>query len=903
MTFRKILFLAILLLIVLPRVYAQRDSISLITIINKSAQVAASNPIEKIHVHFDKPYYAVGDTIWFKAYLTIGATHQLSGLSNIIYVDVLTAKDSLITSLRLLASGGLASGDVTLAPRLFYKGSYHFRAYTNWMRNAGSSYFFYKNIHIGSALDNIAITKIDISKSPSGIAARINYRSIDGLPYAEKRVSWRLENDGEVVSKGKSVTDNDGLITIATGRAVTNPSPNASIVTVIELDNKKMVTNTFPLAAAFAENDIQFFPEGGELISGIRSKVAYKALKPDGLGADVTGSIIDNTGNEVASFASQHAGMGVFALLPQDGKTYKANVFFADGSKKTFDLPRIRSTGINLAINNSDPDNLSIKVAASAEYFQQHRNKGFYIIAQSGGTIFYTGVSTLQSAVYTALVPKNKFPTGVLQITLLSASGEPLSERVVFIQRNDQLSLSLSANLPVFAARQQVKMTFTAKNKNVPAAGNFSVAVIDESKVPFSENAETTIFSSLLLSADLRGYIEDPNYYFNKVDDNVLANLDVLMLTQGYRRFNYWEVVTNKSRPAVYLAETGMQIIGTLRLNTGQPVFKGVVNLQVPDKNLSLNAVTDADGRFQFSNLLISDPSKVVLSARNNAGYANMMIIVDPPSKQAITASPKTPAEVLLADSALNVYIRNSRKQLESATNLSEVVISGKRPETPTHDDYSNLRGVSFPDQVLGTDKLKNCSFSIVDCIMGQVFGLTHENDNFYIKRAYDKGNKNPVLFFVNGLAIDYAYLTSMNTADIESVDVFLKDGVSGINQLYNTNGIISITTKSHSFTPKSKTAESMSLVLQGNTVTIDPKGFYKARTFYSPKYDRQQNATPILDLRSTIYWNPAVATDKSGSARFDFYNADGKGTYKAIIEGIDVDGNIGRFVYRYKVK
>jgi hypothetical protein len=186
---------------------------------------------------------------------------------------------------------------------------------------------------------------------------------------------------------------------------------------------------------------------------------------------------------------------------------------------------------------------------------------------------------------------------------------------------------------------------------------------------------------------------------------------------------------------------------------------------------------------------------------------------------------------------------------------------------------------------------------------MGRVLGLWLRDGQYYIKSAYDAGNRAPVKFFVNGLAVDDFYLSKLNPADIVSVEVFFTDGVSHLMSFYQCNGIISITTKTRSFNEDQKSADLQALVAQTGNVTLMPKGFYKARIFYSPKYNTQESAIPQgTDRRSTIYWNPNITTDKDGNATFDYYNADGRGTYRAVIEGIDLDGNIGRSVLRYKV-
>jgi hypothetical protein len=885
--------------------FAQRDSISLTTLVTKAEKLSTEHPFEKVYLHFDKPYYAVGDTIWFKAYLTVGAGHQLSGLSNIIYADLINGKDSVVKSLRMSAINGVAFGDIALSRELFKQGNYHIRAYTNWMRNFGVEYFFNKTISIGD-FDNAAVPKISIvrTKKNNGqfISTKVLFKDRDGNAYADKKVSWTVQNEDETISKGRGNTDKNGFITISFTDNTSGSANEKELITVVDLGNKKL-TNSFPIKSAVA-TDVQFFPEGGDLISGVRSKIAFKAVNPDGLGVDVTGTVTDNTGNEVAAFTSQHAGMGIFALLPENDKSYKATVTFPDGSKSDYNLPKVNTDGINLAVNNSDPENLSIKIATNAVYFQQNRNKGYYIIAQSGGAVCYTALAALQSQVYTGVVSKSKFPTGILQVTLFAANGEPLSERIVFIQHNDALNISLNADLKAYTTRQHVKMAISAKNDTLPAEGSFSIAVIDETKVPFDEDAETTILSSLLLTSDLRGYIEKPNYYFNHTDDKKLADLDVLMLTQGYRRFSYTDIFADKYPPTTFPPEKGIQITGTLHSNTGVPVSRGVVNLQLPGRNSSLNAVTDGSGQFNFSNVIVYDSAKVVLTARNNPGYNSMMIITDAPHFQPVTKVVADQGAMANIDSTLNIYLQNARKQSENSHVLKEVVIKGNKIEKVVHVDYPTLTGVSAQtDQTLTAEQLKYCSFDIIGCIQGKTFGLWRSEDNFYIRKSFIAGDKRPVQFFVNGTPVDFYFISTMKTEEVASIEVYLTDGVSGINNQFGTNGIVSITTKSGGFAPAEKKVDLQSLTGQSSVVTITPKGYNRARMFYSPRYDNNNSLPQNTDLRSTIYWNPNIVTDKNGSASLDYYNADGKGTYLAVIEGIDNDGNIGRTVLRYQVK
>ena len=479
----------------------------------------------------------------------------------------------------------------------------------------------------------------------------------------------------------------------------------------------------------------------------MRSRVAFKAIKPDGLGIDVKGKVIDNTGAVVAEFTSQHLGMGVFAIQPDSGKTYKATLTFADGSQNSFDLPTPRDEGINLSVNNNNRDTISLKIAANDGFFKKNQNKTFYVIAQSNGVICYAAQTVLKSAVYAANIPKDKFPTGIVQLTVFSSKGSPLSERVAFIRHDDLLDLSLKSDRSTYSRRQKVAMTFSAKNKALPAEGNFSVSVVDEGLVPFDEDDETTILSHLLLTSDLQGYIEKPNYYFSHADDKTNTDLDILMLTQGYRRFTYKSILSDKTRAITFLPEQGIEISGTLRTNTGLPVSKGVIRMTIPDKNFSTQANTDANGAFRFSNVLVSDSSKVTLNARDNISGSNMVITVDgipgPPTTQYINPA----GGISNIDSTIHAYLENNKKQINSLNiphTLNEVVIKAKPNERRQgHQDYSTLSGLPMEaDHTIpgGNFKVRRISCVFAQCLAASALGLTYDNGELYLTRDFNSG-------------------------------------------------------------------------------------------------------------------------------------------------------------------
>jgi hypothetical protein len=883
--------------------FSQQDTTTLKNIIKKTSRIPEMYPVEKVYLHFDKPYYSVVDTIWFKAYLT-SEQNLPSLLSKIVYVDVMNSKDSLVSSLKFPVSNSVAYGNLPLDPLNFKQGNYYIRAYTQWMLNFDPDYFFSKNIAIGEAVDKELLTHFsydtDKSAKEQVIKARIQYKNADKVAYANKTVNWKVISNYEVVDKGKGTTDQNGFLNLSISPKKNEAIKNGQLVTDIIMADKQSLTANFDLKPSTGENDIQFFPEGGEIILGVPTQVAFKAMNSKGLGVNLTGTVTDQDGNQITTLTSAHAGMGSFYLNTEPNKTYKANITFKDGSKKTVELPKSVPSGITLQVNNTNAESVNLKIIANNTFFEQNKDKGVYIVAQNGGVIYYAAQTALQAQVISAKIPRNKFPSGIIQITLFSAAGEPVSERLVFILHPEGLSLSAKTDLPAYKPRQKVKMTVTAKNATQPLEGDFSVAVTDEQKVPVNEDAETTIFSSLLLSSDLKGYIEKPNYYFNKTDDKKLAELDILMLTQGYRRFSYKEILKDQYPKVTFLPEQGMNITGTLRDRTGMPVKRAGMRLTVPGKTYSAEAITSPSGVFNFQNLNFPDSSQVVVSAKYGANGSNLMIMVDQAPMAGNTPNKNMPDEILNIDSTLNNYLNNSKKQYSYLRQLKEVVIKGAPIKKITHADYSSLSSLSMmADHTIDGSRLSGCN-DLLTCLKTMAMGLTFEENNFYISRDYNAGKRTPVQVFIAGSPVDLFSISSVNMSEIESIEIFLKDELGTINRTYGTNGVISINMKKVK-KEKMSLADLKKMLPQNNIVTLNPKGYSKQREFYSPKY-LTPNATN-KDLRSTIYWNPRVVTDASGTISFEFYNAEGKGNYKAVVEGLDKNGNPGRFVFRYTVK
>lgn len=867
----------------------------------------ANHPQEKVYLQFDKPNYAIGDDIWFKAYVTIGSKHQLSALSEILNVDLIDENDSIKRSIKLPLTSGLASGDFALADSM-KEGTYHIRAYTNWMRNESEAYFFDKTFTVVNSINNTVFTKTaftySIQNGKQKVNALINYTDINGEPYKAKEVSYHVELNGKTIFKGKGITDDKGNLESDFINTTGDIAATGHIVTTVKLADKKTVEKVVAIKAVSNKVDVQFFPESGSLVNGINSKVAFKAVGADGLGANIKGTVVDDQNQQVATFSSTHLGMGVLKLIPFSGKTYKAHVTYADGSEGVFDLPKAIDNGYVLSIDNSYDDDIAVKILPGKDLLATDTpTGGLMLVAQSGGEIYYAGNSADGGKSFTTVVPKSKFPSGIVQFTLFNDKGVPLNERLVFVRNSDELKLSISSDKQSYAPRQKVNISLNAKNnQSKPVSASFSAAVIDLSKVSVDETAEESIFSNILLTSDLKGYIEKPGYYFHNINATTQADLDVLLLTQGYRRFEWKKLLDDSFDPIVFQPEKTLQISGHLKSLWGKPVAGGKITLFTTSGGVFvIDTVSDAKGNFVFKDLVFRDSIRFVVQARTAKDRKSIDIELDKVIPQA-SGKNKNAADIQVNISdGLSAYLKNSKNKYSEDIKygignhtilLKEVVVRDVKDKKELVKNSNNLNGPGNADQVLTYKDFENFGANFVSTLQMKIFGVIFKNGVPYSTRS----QSTPMTIMVDGIPVESDYLSTLNTNDVGSVEVLRTIGNTAIYGFRGNGGVLVITTR------RGGDGSGYNKYAPG-VVTYAPKGYYKAREFYSPQYDDPKTNTQMQDLRSTIYWKSDILTDKDGNATVSFFNADAKGTYRVLIEGIDIDGNLGHQVYTYKVE
>lgn len=881
----------------------EKPTIPINTVVERVQKFFNVYPIEKVHLHFDKPYYAVGDTLWFKSYLSHNYLEYLP--SKITYVEVLNSKDSLIQTLRIPLENGAGNGYWVLDPSYVSQDNYRFRAYTKWMSNFSTDYFFNKVIPIGDAINKKLGTEISFEPNGNRTKANMQFRDAKGKLLGKRKVTWQAIDGWDAFDKGRGETDDMGRLSL--NLSIKDQKLIESGRLIVNIETEKGATplvGEFSLKNALWDADVQFFPEGGSLIAGLAKNLAFKAVGIDGRSLRIEGKIVDKKNNTVAEFSDLGLGMGYIPFLPLSGEQYKAVVKFENGKEKTYPLPDVEDEAINLILHQQDESQLQVAVVTNDTYFEKIKNQPYYILAQLNGHLVYAAQATMRNQSLIVNIPKENMPNGIIQLTLMSPDGTLVSERLAFLKTEGYLDIEIKTDKERYQRKDPVAMEILVKNGMDSIPGQYSISVIDETKVPYDDDQDMSILSNLLLTSDIAGYIEKPNYYFNEENENREEALDALLMTQGFRRFEYADLLAEKLPQINFLPEQGISLSGVLRLNTGRPVSNGGLLLSIPERALRKDTYTDQSGRFVFEDLVFPDSVKVTINARGNDNYRNLVINMDPTYFPGIDErNPYSSNSILNIDKNLDTYLDNSKNEFRTSILIDEVVVTGQVKQQVSSRDFSALSGLSMADHRIEANRLSGCNV-LTMCLNTLLTGITYDNQTlkYYVSRNYNQGSRVPVQFFLDGMPIDEPSLNSIQVSDIEAIEIFLKDELGTVSRMYQNDGVVSIMTKKKDKQqPRMSLAEIESMLPKSNIIDMYPLGYIKERKFYLPKYDTPESKN-TNDYRTTIYWNPDVKISGNEKTTFQFYNGDGNGKYKVVVEGMDAIGNVGRKIYYYEV-
>jgi len=631
-------------------------------------------PQEKIYVHTDKSNYTGGETVWFRIYLADYATHNPSeAQSRYVYGELLNPADSLIQRVKIRQdSVGVFRGYFDL-PANLAGGIYRLRFYTRYMAETmGEEYFFNRRIYIGHVLSMLYRTQatFGLAENDNMLRAELRFTNVkDGAPLTPQllRTVNPAGKETFIPVNGQGVA----IFNLLPGRDFSGNQ------LYIEYEYGNMLYREYIAVPRFSNDyNVSFHPEGGALSANTPMRVAFKALQSNGWSERVSGLVYSSIGDTVARFASNPLGMGSFSFTPQKGEQYTALCRSISGMEKRFTLPDVSENTLNLKIVTNQ-DRLLIQVVGPADVDFPDSMR---LLVHCRGILYYNELCTIGKSIS---IRKDLLPSGVLQLLLTNNELNPISERLVFnLNGQDMAHVSVSTDKDNYRQREPIRMLISmASHDSIPLQGNFSVSVTDDSHV--APDTTVHILSSLLLSSELKGYVETPTWYFT--DENI-GEIDHLMLTQGWSRYDIAAVLRGDIHKPAQIAETHPEISGTVTSglflqNKGDDYY--VILSDVGNSTGNSGAISGVqNGRFC-----------IVYDEKPN-GISYMLQLVFPPKSIRAEMQPDSvryppvrthlPVRLDTGETGFALDPRNTVLQYASddevLTNiLEEVVIAGKR--------------------------------------------------------------------------------------------------------------------------------------------------------------------------------------------------------------------------------
>lgn len=848
-------------------------------------------PQEKLHLHIDRSYYAPGEKVWFKAYLTNAFAFDAPVHSRYVYAELISPLDSVVARVMIRPEEGLFHGVIPL-PDDLVEGSYTLKAYTRYMENQETGISFRKQIGVGSLLSNQIKPHYSFTVEDKKLHLELFYT--EGKT-KEKIIPKQLQ----VLSDKKGMR-NVRLHRDSTARLSFDFPLSANMKALyFEADNYK---HYIPIVLPEDDYDVSFFPEGGNLLAGTPCRMAFKAVNSSGYSEDVSGYVV-NESEEVllTNIQSVHSGMGQIVFFADKGKRYFFVCKNSTGLEKRFELPEALSGAYTLE-TAWRKNNLLIsrKQSADIDY-----HSPLYLLIHHNGTVCYWGEWGKKTVL---TFSKESFPQGILQLLLFDADLNPLSERLVFCNTGSYANISFNTDKPVYDTRDKVSVQLKVNDKEGnPLSGNLSVAITDNHDVTVDSTMH--IVSTLLLSSELRGTIENPAYYFQ---DSPMAelNLDLLMQTHGWRRYNVPQVVKGRYTYPAQPAQETQELKGEVkRLLTSKPVVGGDVSFFISSPIIggffNDNTQTDENGRFSFNNIEFPDSLSIFVQSLNRKGNANARLTVEP-----FHFPPILPTDYLrpvseensVAKEVMETYINKAEKRALYDDNMRivhlqevEIVAAKKdKAESP----YKSIYASAFTAAIDLETIEKRHATRLIDLFYGIAGVQVVGESNLLIRGISSINSSTYARIMIDGMETDSETAFSMiNPSDVARIEIF-KGADAAIFGVRGGTGVVNIITKTGAEV-KNVTQENF------NTQVITPLGYQRPVEFYSPKYEtpeQRNNFQP--DMRATLYWKPDLLANEQGEANVEFYTSDAKSTtYSVVIEGITTGGLLVRDVRQVVVE
>jgi hypothetical protein len=693
-------------------------------------------------------------------------------------------------------------------------------------------------------------------------------------------------------------------------------------------------------ATALPSLSVHFYPESGHLVAEILSVIAFNATDSTGHPASISGTIKADDGTIITTFKTFYNGMGKVQFRPQAGKKYIATIE-VNGQTGFYPLPEVETTGINLRVENESGGKMFLLSRSKRE---KEKYAKLRLVAELDNlSVFEKEINFDTYFSVKGHLLTDSLPSGILHFTVFDNDGKPLAERLTFVNNGEYES----------KGKIEIVKNGTGKREenifeiNFPdqAQRSFSVAVTDaETSSPISPE---NIITKFLLTDELKGYIDNPAWYFQEKTDTIRqAALDNLMLTRGWSRFSWKKIIAEEVPEKKYRDNYLVSVSGKLsdsKTNGPAPGGNLVIFMESEDSvNHNFEVEVGNDGKFRIDSLLFYGKARFYYAYKTAQGKEKPVnISLDPqPIDRVVEALPFTISEgeieqINAAGIPEGVAI-NKRYQSGTATLLTEtkelgpVMVkakSNKRPIDEVNESYTSglFTGMGKMNFDNINEPENNRALSVFDFVKRSVQHVVVEDDKFVNRKnfdlfepisnekiaqkqqAYDSLNKNTpnytpgdmgwlmkpgghdpgkhfeVAIFLNESP---AYVGILKTIRMDEVALikFYDPGFIGAAAAEGPGGALSVYTKKDISPP-------------GNIDKLDHvvyNGYSLTKEFYSPDYRLPVQQKMEEDIRTTLYWNPELYTDaQSKTIRLSFYNNDFSNKLKIVVEGFDATGRL----------
>lgn len=614
--------------------------------------------------------------------------------------------------------------------------------------------------------------------------------------------------------------------------------------------------------------DIQFFPEGGRFIAGVKNKIAFKILNQKGIGEDLKGAIVNAKNDTLAKIAATKYGMGSFSIEGKTNENLTAIFKTAKGQIFKKALPTVESTGLAMQLVRSANGSITVNLMV-----KNYNTKSLRLFCHTRNQININQVQPVVNEMASFTFNERDLKEGISQLTIFDEFNKPLSERLYFKKPTNPLQINASVDHSQYGNRMAVNLSLEAQEN-----ASLSVSVFKADSLNAINGG--SLFSYLWLSSELKGNIENPAYYFAQGDENLQA-IDNLMLTQGWRRFNWAEVMQNFVFNPVHAPEMKGMILNT-QLNTAKKLrtFATVVDT-VPKNYFS---ITDANGNSSFMSNFYGKKT-LILQTDPLEDSVSKFTIISP----FIANHQAYKNRLLLADDFNTLMSRDRSAQVQSKFYTAQY-------QAPKQDTIGIGAAANISYNIADYTKFPNIQETVKEYVKG--LSTYKKGGNNFFRISY-KNDFNNINYMYDRALVLFDGIPDFNTDDILAIKTVNIDQISMVQEKYfdndiNMGGVLMINSKT----------KNLAHFKSPNALISDDEGYQEQRVFYSPKYLTAADKTSTMpDFRSLLYWNPEVAINPNTSAKLNFYTGDETGKYIGLIEGLTVNGKAGLQLISFEVK